>query len=129
MEAAEVLGGIFLLMIGILVVAPLPGNGLLYQDFPEFTAVSLICGSVIIILGLYLTVVGLRSKKRSDRLDIMGAFCLLLSFITLLTALITEDGIWVWIPLIIGVGLLSVGVGAVLISERRKGHMLEGYRR
>jgi hypothetical protein len=125
MEAAEVLSGIFLLMIGILAVAPFPGNGLFYQDFPEFAAISLICGSVIIILGFYLTVVGLRSEKRSNRLDTIGVFFLLLSFLTLLTASITEDGPRAWIFVMIGVGFLSAGVGAVLIGKRRKPHMLE----
>ena len=119
MEVAEVLSGIFLLMIGILAVAPFPWNGWFYEEFPEFAAIGLVCGVIIIILGSYLTIFGFKSKKKSRRIDTIGAFCLLLSFITLFIAFITESGIWAWSFTIIGVGFLITGVGAVLISERR----------
>lgn len=119
MEAADILSGIFLLMIGILAAAPFPFNGLFYEDFPEFAAIGLVFGVFIIILGSYLTISGFKSKKKSQRIDTIGAFCLLLSFITLLTAFITESGIWAWSFTIIGVGFLIVGVGAVLISDRK----------
>ena len=119
MEAAEVLSGIFLLMIGILAAAPFPWDGWFYEEFPEFATIGLVCGVVIILLGSYLTISGFRSKKKSRRIDTIGAFCLLLSFITLFIAFIAESGIWAWSFTIIGVGLLIAGVGAVLISERK----------
>lgn len=119
MEAAEVLSGIFLLMIGILTVVPFPWNGWFYEEFSEFAALGLVCGFVIILLGFYLTISGFKSRKKSRGIDTIGAFCLLLSFITLLIAFITESGIWAWNFTIIGVGFLIVGVSAVLISERR----------
>ena len=119
MEEAEVLGGIFLLMIGILVVAPVPGNGWFIEEFPEFWAIGLVSGAIIFIFGSYVTISGFKSKKKSQRLDTIGAFCLFLSFITLFIALITESGIWSWSLTITGMGLLIAGVGAVLVGERR----------
>jgi hypothetical protein len=119
MEAAEVLSGIFLLMIGILAVAPFPWDGWFYEEFAEFAVIGLVCGGVIVLLGSYLTISGFKSEKKSRRIDTIGALCLFLSFITLLIAFATESGIWAWSITIIGVSLLIVGVGAVLISERK----------
>lgn len=119
MEAAEVLGGIFLLMIGILIVTPIPGNGWFIEEFPEFWTIGLVCGAIIFIFGSYVTISGFKSKKKSQRIDTIGAFCLLLSFITLFIAFITESGIWSWSLTIIGMSLLIAGVGVVLIGERR----------
>ena len=119
MEAAEVLSGIILLIIGILAVAPFPENGWFYEEFPEFAAIGLVCGAVIFVLGSYLTISGFRSTKKSRRIDTIGASSLLLSFITLFVAFITESGIWAWSFAIVGVGFLMVGVGAVLVSERK----------
>ena len=118
MKAAEVLGGIFLLIIGILSAAPFPWDGWFYEEFPEFAALGLVCGIAISLLGSYLIISGFKSKKKSRRIDTIAALCLLLSFIILFTAFMTESGILAWSFTIIGVGFLIVGLGAVLISER-----------
>ena len=119
MEAAEVLSGIFLLMIGILAAAPFPLDGWFYEELPEFAAIGLVGGVVIAVLGVYLTISGFKSRKKSRRIDTIGAFSLLLSFVTLLIAFIMESGIWAWSFTAAGVGFLIVGVSAVLVGERR----------
>ncbi|UCE29661.1 MAG: hypothetical protein JSV85_02795 [Candidatus Bathyarchaeota archaeon] len=119
MEAAEVLSGIFLIMIGILAAAPFPLDGWFYEELPEFAAIGLVFGVVIAIFGVYLTISGFKSRRKSRRTDTIGAFCLLLSFVTLLTAFIMESGIWAWSFTAAGVGFLIVGVSATLVGERR----------
>lgn len=119
MDVTEVISGIFLLMIGILAAAPFPFDGWFYESFPEFAAIALVCGIFLILLGSYLTVAGFKSKEEASRIDTVGASCLLISFIILLAAFVAESEIWTWVAAIVGVGFLVVGVGAVLVSERR----------
>lgn len=64
MEAAEVFSGIFLLIIGILAVAPFPLDGWFYEEFLEFAALGLVGGVVMILLGSYLTISGFKSTKK-----------------------------------------------------------------
>jgi len=119
MNVTEVIGGIFLLTIGILAAAPFPFDGWFYESFPEFAAIALVCGTFLVLLGSYLTIAGFKSKEEASRIDTVGASCLLISFIILFVAFVAESENWARVSAIVGVGFLVVGVGAVLASERR----------
>ncbi|UCC33473.1 MAG: hypothetical protein JSW53_00210 [Candidatus Bathyarchaeota archaeon] len=119
MDATEVIGGIFLLMIGVLTTAPLPFDGWFYESFPEFAATALAGGIFLILLGSYLAIAGFKSKEEASRMETVGAICLFISFIILLAAFVAEDGVGAGVSAIAGWAFLVVGVGTVLVGRRR----------
>jgi uncharacterized membrane protein HdeD (DUF308 family) len=65
MDIAEVLGGIFLLIIGVLAVVPLPLDGwfIWFPPEPSVTALVIVIAVFLMILGFCLIVTGFRSEK------------------------------------------------------------------
>ncbi|UCG45483.1 MAG: hypothetical protein JSV58_01500 [Candidatus Bathyarchaeota archaeon] len=119
MKVAEVLSGTLLLIVGVLAIAPFPEIGWLYEEFPEFAFLGIVSGGVMSILGCYFIISGFRSTKKSHRADILGNSCLLLSLITLFTALAIEDGNLATSSLVLGFSLLVAGVAVILAGQRR----------
>lgn len=119
MDIAEVLGGIFFLILGILAFVPLPIDGWFYEPTPGIFVIALVAGSFFIILGGYLVVAGLRSKKKSPTREVVGIMCLMLSCFILFIGLFAESEIWTRVFLILGLGFLVVGVGAFLVGFRK----------
>ena len=121
MDAAEVLGGVFLLIIGVLIVIPLPVDGWIWipLDAPMGELELIIAGGLI-LLGVYLIVAGLRSKKKSPMREIVGGVCLIFSFLICFAGLATENETWTTIFLILGIGLLVIGLILVDITKVAK---------
>jgi hypothetical protein len=118
MDAVEVIGGIFLLIIGVLAVAPLPIDGwfIWFPSDASMTTVVVVAAGFFIILGTYFVMAGYRSKKKSPIKEVVGGGFLLLSFSTFFLGSVTENEAWTTIFLILGVGFLVVGV--VLVGAK-----------
>lgn len=119
MDAAEVLGGIFLLTIGILCVVPLPVDGWFIWgplDAPMGAIVVLIAGGLI-VLGVCLVVAGFRSKKKSPMREVVGGVCLIFSFLICFAGLAAESETWTIVFLVFGIGFLVIGL--VLVGVRK----------
>ena len=121
MDAAEVLGGVFLLIIGVLVVIPLPIDGWIWLplDAP-MGGLELIIAGGLALLGVYLIVAGFRSKKKSPMREVVGGVCLIFSFLLCFAVLGFEGEIWATVFLILGIGLLVVGLILVDIVKVAK---------
>jgi hypothetical protein len=117
-----IVGGIFLLTIGILVIVPLPLDGgfIWLPPDPTITAIVLAVASLLIIVGTFLIVAGFRSTKKSQPRKVAGATCLLLSFFILFAGFIAESEFWAGVSLALGVGFLVAGVFLVGIRETTK---------
>ena len=121
MDAAEVLGGIFLLIIGVLVVIPFPIDGWIWipLDGPMGELELIIAGGLI-LLGVYLIVAGFRSKKKSPTREVIGGVCLIFSFLLCFAVLAVEGEIWATVFLVLGIGLLVVGLVLIDIMKVAK---------
>lgn len=119
MDVEGIVGGVFLLTIGILVVVPLPLDGGVIWLPPDLlmTAVVIASAGVLIIVGICLIVSGFRSAKKSQPKEVVGSTCLILSFFVLFAGFVAESEIWAGASLILGVGFLVVGI--VLVGVRK----------
>lgn len=125
MDAAEVLGGIVLLMIGVLCVVPLPVDGWIWVlDVPMGELEMLIVG-VLIVLGVYLIVAGFRSKKKSPLREVVGGVCLIFSVLICFAGLAADSETWTIGFLILGISFLVIGLVLVGIQKVAKKAMLK----
>ena len=122
MDIAEVLGGVFLLILGVLAVVPLPLDGWFVWFPPDPSMTTLIVGIAIffIILGFYLIVAGFRSEKKSQIGEVVGYGILIFSCLILFAGLATESETWTTVSLILGIGFLIVGIVVVIREEKKK---------
>jgi len=122
MDIAEVLGGVFLLILGVLVVVPLPLDGwfVWFPSDPSMTTLIVGIAVFFIILGFYLIVVGFRSEKKSQIGEVVGYACLIFSCLILFAGLATESETWTAVSLILGIGFLIVGIVVVGRKEKKK---------
>jgi hypothetical protein len=115
MDIAEVLGGVFLLILGVLAVVPLPLDGWFVWFPPDPSMTTLIVGIAVffIIIGFYLIVAGFRSEKKSQIGEVVGYVILIFSCLILFAGLATESETWTTVSLILGIGFLIVGIFVV----------------
>lgn len=125
MDIVEVLCGIFLLILGILAVVPLPLDGwfIWFPPDPSMTTLVIAVAVFCIVLGFYLIVSGFRSEKKSQMREVVGYACVIFSCLVLFAGLATESDPWTTVSLILGIG--SLIVGAVLVIRTRSGRNAE----
>jgi uncharacterized membrane protein HdeD (DUF308 family) len=88
MDIVEVLCGIFLLILGVLAVVPLPSDGwfIWFPPDPSMTTLVIAVAVFCIVLGFYLIVAGFRSEKKSQMREVVGYACVVFSCLVLLLA-------------------------------------------
>jgi len=111
-DAGEVIGGVFLLIVGVLCIVPLPLNGEFTWLLPDgpFATIAIVAAGFCIIFGVFLIVAGLRSKEKTPTREVVGGVFLLLSFLVCIACLAAEGGTWTTIALILGIGFLVIGL-------------------
>jgi len=116
MDIVEVLCGIFILIVGVLAVVPLPFDGwfIWFPPDPSMTTLVAAISVFFIILGFYLIVAGFRSEKKSQIREVVGYASLIFSCLVLFAGLATESETWTTVSLILGVGSLIVGAALVI---------------
>jgi len=119
LDIVEVLCGIFLLILGVLAVVPLPLDGwfIWFPSDPSMTTLVIAVAVFFIILGLYIVVVGFRSEKKSQMREVVGYACVIFSCLVLFAGLATESETWTTVSLILGIS--SLIAGAVLVMKAR----------
>ena len=115
MDIVEVLCGIFLLILGVLAIVPLPLDGwfIWFPSDPSMTTLVIAVAVFFIILGLYIIVVGFKSEKKSKMREVVGYGCIIFSCLVLFAGLATESETWTTVSLILGIS--SLIAGAVLV--------------
>ena len=127
MDAGEVIGGVFLLIVGVLCIVPLPLDGEFIWLLPDgpFATIAIVAAGICIIFGVFLIVAGLRSKEKTPTREVIGGVFLLLSFLVCTAGLAADSGTWTTIALIFGVGFLVIGLILVDIWNFVKKAMLK----
>jgi len=126
LDIVEVLCGIFLLVLGVVAVVPLPLDGwfIWFPPDPSMTTLVIAVAAFFIILGLYIIVVGFRSEKKSQVREVVGYACVIFSCLVLFAGLATESETWITVSLILGTSSLIAGAVLVMrVRPRRNAHI------